>query len=873
MQSDFFAKKGRKHLMLVDGNSLINRAFYAGSARAMLTTPSGQVSGAVYTFLNMLLSYQEMIQPDNIVVAFDVKAKTFRHDLYASYKGTRKPMPDDLRSQIPLAKEMLDALNICRYEEAGFEADDIIGSLAKQASEDGFSVYIVTGDKDSLQLIRDQVFVVLPVTSKGTTNDLLMDRKAFFEEYGFEPEQFIDYKAIMGDSSDNIPGIKGIGKVGAGNLIADHHSLAEIYQTLAEDPDKIDKKYRQKLLDDQETAKLSYDLAKINRDMDLSSPLASSKVGPFNREKLTQFFNNMGFQSMLARFGLTGPGKLLDPDKLNAIKDQKSLRDFLQAAGKDELVWHLADTGQSYLYSQEAGFLLLEKIELELSWDLLAQLDNTIIVWDYKTWLKNMDFRCLKQEVFDVQIAAYLLNQGKAEDFSSVFQAVYQENFPVLPKSPTESEIQLYYRQMTYALASIYDKDKVLLSEQNMDYLAYTIEMPLTSVLAQMEKTGVKVDQKKLSQLGDLMNEEMAELEKQIFTYANSEFNLNSSQQLSEVLFNQLRLPPGKKLASGYYSTAAGELERLRDKHPIIDLILDYREVSKLNSTFVDGLSKSVDRVDGRIHTTYHQCLTSTGRLSSSDPNLQNIPVRSARSKAIREVFVADEGCLLVGADYSQIELRLLAHLSEDPNLIAAFRDNLDIHTTTAMKIFGKTKEEITGAERALAKTVNFSIIYGVSAFGLAQDLKSSIKEAKSYIKTYYDHYYQVKPYLDSLIEKAKSDGYVETLYGRRRYIPELKSSQFQTRSFGERAAMNAPLQGTAADLIKLAMNKVAKSLKGAGCRARLILQVHDELILEVPEGELTEVTKILREGMENVAELRVPLLVDVETGKSWSDI
>ena len=576
---------------------------------------------------------------------------------------------------------------------------------------------------------------------------------------------------------------------------------------------------------------------------------------------------------MFARFGLTGPGKLLDPDKLNAIKDQKSLRDFLQAAGKDELVWHLADTGQSYLYSQEAGFLLLEKIELELSWDLLAQLDNTIIVWDYKTWLKSMDFRCLKQEVFDVQIAAYLLNQGKAEDFSSVFQAVYQENFPALPKSPTESEIQLYYRQMTYALASIYDKDKVLLSEQNMDYLAYTIEMPLTSVLAQMEKTGVKVDQKKLSQLGDLMNEEMAELEKQIFTYANSEFNLNSSQQLSEVLFNQLGLPPGKKLASGYYSTAAGELERLRDKHPIIDLILDYREVSKLNSTFVDGLSKSVDRVDGRIHTTYHQCLTSTGRLSSSDPNLQNIPVRSARSKAIREVFVADEGCLLVGADYSQIELRLLAHLSEDPNLIAAFRDNLDIHTTTAMKIFGKTKEEITGAERALAKTVNFSIIYGVSAFGLAQDLKSSIKEAKSYIKTYYDHYYQVKPYLDSLIEKAKSDGYVETLYGRRRYIPELKSSQFQTRSFGERAAMNAPLQGTAADLIKLAMNKVAKSLKGAGCRARLILQVHDELILEVPEGELTEVTKILREGMENVAELRVPLLVDVEIGKSWSDI
>lgn len=872
MQAEFFNKKGRKHLMLVDGNSLINRAFYASSGRAMLTTPDGQASGAVYTFLNMLLSYQEMIQPDNMVVAFDVKAKTFRHDLYSDYKGTRRPMPDDLRSQIPLAKEMLDALNICRYEEAGFEADDIIGSLAKQASEEGFSVYIVTGDKDSLQLIRDQVFVVLPVTSKGTTSDLLMDREAFFKEYHFNPEQFVDYKAIMGDSSDNIPGIKGIGKVGAGRLIEAQHSLAEIYQTLGDDPEKIDAKYRQKLLDDRASAQLSYDLAQINRDMDLGSTLSASKLAAFKPDKLTAFFLKMGFQSMFSRFGLAGSTKVLDPDKLGQLDECKTLEDFLKRAGKGDIVWLLAESGLSYLYCKEAGFLHLEKIEVQLAWDFLSHLPNQFIVWDYKNWLKTLDLGRL-QKVFDVQVAAYLLDQGKAEDFASVFQAIYQENFPGLPKKPKESELRLYYRQMAYALALIYDKDKVLLSEQEMEFLAYEIEMPLTPLLAQMEKTGVRVDKDGLSRLSDLMREEMADLEKQIFQYSDSPFNLNSSQQLSEVLFNQLGLPTGKKLASGYYSTAAGELAKLRNKHPIVDLILDYREVSKLTSTFVDGLSKSVDPVDGRIHTTYHQCLTSTGRLSSSDPNLQNIPVRSERSKAIREVFIADEGWILMGADYSQIELRLLAHLSQDPNLIAAFRDNLDIHTTTAMRIFGKPKEEITGAERSLAKTVNFSIIYGVSAFGLAQDLKSTIKEAKSYIQTYYDHYDQVRPYLDSLIEKAKSDGYVETLYGRRRYIPELKSSQFQTRSFGERAAMNAPLQGTAADLIKLAMNKVSNSLKSAGCQARIILQVHDELILEVPEKEVAEVTEILREGMEGVAELKVPLLVDVQRGKSWADI
>ena len=873
MTNQFFKKNDRKHLMLIDGNSLINRAFYAGGGRTILTAPDGTPSGAVYTFLNMLLSYQEKIQPDGIIVAFDLKDKTFRHKMYDEYKATRKGMPDDLAMQMPLLKEMLDALNISRVEKAGYEADDLIGSYAKTASSEGYDVYIVTGDKDSYQLIRDHVFVVSPITSLGSTTENLMDRQAFRDEYKFDPELFVDYKAIMGDSADNIPGIKGIGKVGAADLITSHGSLQEIYDELKDNPENIAKKYHKKLEEGKERAELSYKLSLIETDLPLEIDQKDIIVKEPDNQELSDFFAKMGFQTMFERFSLVNVDSIINKEDLDQLTEHKDLDQFLSETGQESLVWNLLSTSESLLFSKSAGYILLERIQVQTEKNKLFNLNNNIIVWDYKNWLHKINLGKLKIQPFDVQIAAYLLDQGKAKDFASVFQSVFKQNFLTLKKKDSKEKILEYAKKQAWAMLMLHNIQRDLIRDNKMEYLAYAIEMPLTPILAKMEQKGIMADKKQFDLLHKTMSQEILELEKEIFKYSDSEFNINSSQQLSDVLFNQLKLKPGKKLASGYYSTAVGELERLQGDHPIIDYILEHREVSKLNSTFVDGLRKTIDAKDGRIHTTYHQTLTSTGRLSSSDPNLQNIPIRSERSKVIREVFVAKANHILLGADYSQIELRLLAHLSEDENLLAAFKNNFDIHKNTAMKMFDKAAEDITSEERSLAKTVNFSIIYGVTPYGLSQDLKSSVEEAKNYITTYYEHYDQVKPYLDSLIEQAKEKGYVETIFGRRRYIPELKSSQFFTRSFGERAAMNAPLQGTAADLIKLAMIKIDALLEENDLQAKLILQVHDELILEVPEEEADTVSDILKTSMENVAKLKVNLLAEVVRGKSWADL
>jgi DNA polymerase-1 len=859
--------------MLVDGNSLINRAFYAGSGRKMLTAPDGTPSGAVFTFLNMFLSYMEQIDPDSIIVAFDRKDKTFRHELYADYKGTRKPMPDDLAIQMPLLKELLDALNVCQVEEKGYEADDLIGTYAKIAAEDNYDVYIVTGDKDSFQLIDEHVYIVLPVTRSGATSDSLMDRTAFEDEYGFGPEKFVDFKAIMGDSSDNIPGIRGIGQVGASDLVRNHGTLKQIYADLDHPITKIPNKYRNKLSDDREMAFLSYDLALINREVPIRISAQDAVKEKPDSEKLSGFFQKMGFQTMFERFGLEQTDSIIDQKELAELNEYQAVQEFLDAAGLNSIVWLVLPNENSFLLSKNTGYILLEPIQLQIAWQDLSELNNQIIVWDYKNWLRTINQGKLTNQPFDIKVAAYLLNQGKPEDFTSVFQTVFQQNFIQLKAKPSSDEQIDYYKQMALAMLKLQQIQRDLIRKQNMEYLAYAVEMPLTPILADMEKRGVAADKTQLDKLNRTMSQEIEELEEKIYQYSFEKFNINSSQQLSDVLFNQLNLPAGKKLASGYYSTAAGELERLRNMHPIINLIIDYREISKLNSTFVDGLRKSIDPLDGKIHTTYHQTLTTTGRLSSSDPNLQNIPIRSERSKAIRDVFVAAPGYKLIGADYSQIELRLLAHLSGDPDLIQAFNDGIDIHSNTAMKIFDKKIDEITARERALAKTVNFSIVYGVTPFGLSQDLKSSVDTAAEYINSYYEHYAKVKPYLESLIEKAKKDGYVETMFGRRRYIPELNSSQFHTRSFGERAAMNAPLQGSAADLIKLAMNRIDRILEQQNLQARFILQVHDELILELPEHEVEQVSQILQNGMESVAELKIPLLAEVSVGNSWAEI
>jgi len=868
LSKDFFKKNKRKHLMLIDGNSLINRAYYAGARRAMLVTPDGTPSGAVYTFLNMLLNYREKIQPDNLIVAFDLPDKTFRHDMYDQYKATRSPMPEDLAIQMPLLKEMLDALNICYVEKPGYEADDLIGTYAKLGAEDNYDVYVVTGDKDSYQLIRDHIFIVLPVTRAGSTTENLMNRDNFYKEYNFQPEQFVDYKAIMGDSSDNIPGVKGIGKVGAADLIENYSDLKNIYGLLSEDAEQIPKKYQKKLLAAKDKALLSYELSLIDTDVPVDVKLEDTSIKEPDEVELSDFFIKMGFQSMFERFGITDNQSFFSED-FAQIK-QIDLAYFLENLKLHQIIWLVLDDSRSFIYSPDLGYMLLEPLEVSTNWEKLISLNNNIIVWDYKNWLKNLGLGSLQVQPFDTQLAAYLLNQGKAEDFASVFQAAFEENFPTLEKKYEESDLIEYLKKMAYALDKLHLLQRQMIRDWQMEVLFYEIEMPLTKILAEMESIGVLADKSKLDDLNESMNAEISDLESQIYAYADEPFNINSSKQLSNVLFEQLKLKPGKKLASGYYSTAAKELERLQGDHPIIDLIIEHRELAKLNSTFVDGLRKEIKQ-DNRIHTTYHQTLTTTGRLSSSDPNLQNIPVRSKRSKLIREVFVAKPDCVLLGADYSQIELRLLAHFSKDDDLIDAFKGGIDIHTNTAISIFDKNPEEISVAERSLAKTVNFSIIYGVSAYGLSQDLKSSVDEAKYYIDTYYANYSNVKPYLEELIETAKENGYVKTLFNRRRYIPELQSKQFFTRSFGERAAMNAPLQGTAADLIKLAMVRINQRLNQENLATKILLQVHDELILEVPENEISQVEVVVREEMENVAKLRVPLTVEISTGKSWA--
>ena len=539
MSKKFFEKNSRKHLMLIDGNSLINRAFYAGSGRKMLTAPDGTPSGAVFTFLNMFLSYVEQIDPDSIIVAFDRKEKTFRHELYADYKGTRKPMPDDLAVQMPLLKEMLDALNVCRVEEKGYEADDLIGTYAKIAAEDNYDVYIVTGDKDSFQLIDDHVYVILPVTRSGSTSDSLMDREAFEGEYGFGPEKFVDFKAIMGDSSDNIPGIRGIGQVGASDLIKNHGTLKQIYADLDHETSKIANKYRNKLSDDRDMAFLSYDLSLINREVPIRINAQDAVKEKPNMEKLTEFFRKMGFQTMYERFGIEQTSSIIDKTELAELNEYQSIQEFLNVVGFNSIVWLVLPNENSFLLSKSTGFILLEPMQVQLAWQDLFKLNNQIIVWDYKNWLKTINLGKLKNQAFDIQVAAYLLNQGKPEDFTSVFQTVFQQNFLQLNKKPSPDEQIEYAKQMALAMLKLQEIQRDLIRKQNMELLAYTVEMPLTSILADMENRGVLADKTQLDSLNKTMLQEIEELEEQIYKYSFEQFNINSSQQLSDVLFNQ----------------------------------------------------------------------------------------------------------------------------------------------------------------------------------------------------------------------------------------------------------------------------------------------------------------------------------------------
>ena len=849
--------------MVIDGNSILNRAFYGVR---LLTNHDGLPTNAIYGFLSTLFRLQDEYTPDRTIVCFDVKEKTFRHQKFDSYKATRKGMPDELAAQLPVMKEVLDALGIIRCEKGGYEADDLIGTISRKAEEQGDDCLIVTGDRDSLQLVSAHTTVHL-VSSKGgqdTSRDITPE--AFREEYGFDPIRLIDLKALMGDSSDNISGVPGVGEKTAMNLLHTFGSLDEVYRHL--DAPEIKKGLRDKLTNGEQAARDSYWLATIERDAPLPIDMQALPDVQMDRDALYDLLTRLEFKSFLTRLGLSkteAPAPTAAERKRVELTDLESAQKQLDALTELSAVPLFAAPGLRAfaLLAQDTVYLLSSDSFSVADWDTVtARLfagEIKLVMHDAKpTYVELLEAGLAAQGVlFDTSIAAYLLDPtASAYDLERVALSYLNRELPKVDLTAEDAFSPLGGRDSALAamtanveaIADIYAEASARLEEQGMHKLFFEMEMPLMTVLAEMQQAGCKADADQLCAFGEQLDTRIAALTEQIYEAAGHEFNIQSSKQLGVVLFEELGLPYKKKTKTGY-STSAEVLESLAGYHPMIADVLEYRQLTKLKSTYVDGLLKVI-APDGRIHSHFQQTVTATGRLSSVDPNLQNIPVRTELGRELRRMFVAEQGRVLVDADYSQIELRVLAHVADDDAMIEAFRGGQDIHATTASKVYGVPVEEVTPQMRSSCKAVNFGIVYGISDFSLAQDIGVTRKEAAAFIQSYLDTYPGVHHYMESIKQSARENGYVETLFGRRRALPELNSKNFNLRSFGERAAMNTPIQGTAADIIKIAMLRVRDRLKAEGFEARLILQVHDELILEAPEHEAERAAALLREEM-----------------------
>ena len=848
-----------KKLMILDGNSVVNRAFYGVRP---LNAPDGTPTNAVYGFLAILQKLFEGEAPDSLCVAFDLPAPTFRHEMYEGYKAQRKPMPEELAVQMPLLKETLDAMHIRRLEAAGWEADDVLGAVSAICEKSGWACEIVTGDKDSFQLITETTSVLHVKSRMGQTETILYDRARFEEEYGFAPPLMVDLKALMGDASDNIPGVPGIGEKTALDLVRRYGRVADIYAGL--DGLDIKDSVRKKLAAGRESAEMSYTLATISREAPVElKPEDASWSRDFGPE-LYAVLDRLGFRRFIEKWGLAPAPEAVQETESRAMPELSALtaqeaEARIRAAETLGLALPGDDLDSLSLCDGEAIFTL-NWGELGEDYNRLLRLVFSLEVKKSAHGVKDLMGLALAEGlgtegfVFDTELAAYVLD-------------------------PTESGYDLGKLTKRYLGAELPEARAALelmapmrakLAENGAEKLYFDIELPLCQVLAEMERAGFLVDRKALADFGESLTAGIDALQRGIWELAGHEFNINSPKQLGEVLFDELMLPAGKKTKTGW-STNADILEKLIGKHPIIGDILEYRMLTKLKSTYADGLLKVIS-ADGRIHTNFRMTVTATGRLSSTEPNLQNIPVRRELGAQIRRMFVAAPGCVLVDADYSQIELRLLAHISGDETMQNAFKSGEDIHAVTASQVFGLPLAEVTPAQRSSAKAVNFGIVYGISAFSLAQDIKVSPAEARAYIDAYMQKYHGVREYMDRVIAEAKERGYVETLFGRRRPVPELKASNFNTRSFGERVARNMPIQGTAADIIKLAMVNVRRRLRAEGLEARLILQVHDELIAECPEREAERVAALLEEEMERAVTLSVPLTAEAHSGHSWAE-
>ena len=843
-------------LMILDGNSIVNRAFFGVR---MLNAPDGTPTNAVYGFLTILQRLLEDQKPDAVCVSFDLKAPTFRHKAYDGYKAQRKGMPEELAVQIPILKQVLDAMGIRRYELA----DDILGTVAAVCEKNNWECRIVTGDKDSLQLISDTTGVVHVKSRMGQTETILYTPEVFREEYGFPPRGIVDLKALMGDSSDNIPGVPGVGEKTAMDLMRRYGSLEAIYRDL--DGLEVKEGVRKKLREGEESAKLSYWLATILRDVPLEFRPEDALWDHNYQPELFDLMKRLGFHKFIEKWGLQetiplvqNPGDRMPRVSVPAECSLEALADRLDgdsrfsvypAEGLDhielcdgqtvyDLQWN--ECGDDYRGFLRKLFSVKEKLIAHDVKDLMLLL------------LKDglpLDAFC-----FDTALAGYLLD-ATASDYS----------LSRLTMGYLGSE-----RNGAEAIWKLYEPLCVKLRTLGREELYQKAEMPLCRVLAEMEDAGFLVDRKALYEFGESLNAGIAQLQESIWRQAGHNFNILSTKQLGTVLFEELMLPSGKKTKTGW-STSADVLDKLKGKHPIVDEILEYRMLTKLKSTYADGLLKVIS-ADGRIHTSFQMTVTDTGRLSSREPNLQNIPIRKQLGAQIRKMFVAAPGMCLVDADYSQIELRLLAHISDDKNMQEAFLSGEDFHAVTASKVFNLPLQDVNSVLRSRAKAVNFGIVYGISAFSLAQDIGVYPNEAKAFMETYLEKYHGVRDYMKAVVDKAKEDGYVSTIFGRRRALPELKSSNFNVRSFGERVALNMPIQGTAADIIKIAMVRVHRRLHDEGLRGRLILQVHDELIVECPEEEREQVSAILKDEMENAVKLNVPLTVEVKSGHSWAE-
>lgn len=887
-------KNKKDKLMVIDGNSLLHRAFYA---LPLLSTKDGIYTNGVYGFLTMLYRIREEHDVDYLCVAFDKKGPTFRHEAFDEYKANRQSTPGELAQQFPILKEILSAMNIAQLELDGYEADDIAGTLSKIGEEEDMEVILVTGDRDYLQLSSDKTKVL--ITRKGITELEEYDRKKIIEEYGITPEQFIDLKGLMGDKSDNIPGVPGIGEKTGIKFLKQFGNMENLYENIE---DVRGKKTKESLIEHKAIAFLSKKLGKIIRNVPLDISLEEIKVQDPNWEKLANLYDTFEFKSLLSKIPSSETG-LEDSDysvKHEIVEENNYEKIIQEIESEKSFSFKFIFEDDHYIKSKILGIGI--KIGDNMPYYIdYSKNDIKVFTKEFKKYFESEDIKkyghMIKMDIFgllmlnidirgiafDTMIGQYLLNPAQSsysinelgQEYLNIYGMDIEELLGKGKKRKNYADLSIETRAeyISMVVDLIHDlKDPIgkLIEEQEMSQLYYEVELPLTEVLAHMEYSGFKIDLEVLNQLGHEFQRELDDLTEGIFQLADEEFNINSPKQIGEILFDKLKLPVIKRTKTGY-STDAEVLDKLRGEHEIIEKILKYRQMVKLKSTYIDGLLNLVDEEDTRIHSTFNQTITNTGRISSTEPNLQNIPIRTEEGRKIRKAFVPkNEDYILVDGDYSQIELRVLAHISKDPKLIDAFYNDLDIHTRTASQVFHIPEEEMTPLMRDRAKAVNFGIIYGISDYGLSKDLNISRKEAKQYIDNYLANYKMVKKYMEDIVKIGKEKGYVETIFKRRRYIPELKARNYNVRSFGERIAMNTPIQGSAADIIKVAMVKVFEELRKRGLKSKLILQVHDELIIEAHKDEEEEVKSLMKDIMEKSITLDIPLKVDLKVGDNW---